>query len=409
MNSEHEHLRDLIDGFCKMGMMTPGARKSLLLAIREVSSGITDRIPMPTGDDMAAGMTTLGMLWLKTHAPHRLKELRATPVPDSVVANLRHAYLQLVEGVVKDQRAFAEGLIAPAIRALEGAKPARPKDAADPTYPDAERCAQTLENCQDDLLTEAKFVRWQGKEIERLTACIEDRPWEKNPEQAMKRIKAMVALWGDENSDEAVGAFNTLGYLMGLEVTKPASLSPVEVWNGNRKVTVYPGFQVLRVWGSNMDTGMSDEPFSLEAVQSAMDWLYAMPESAPLTEPLTDTFVQTVPDKCDRIVWRNRYHHLSLLESTAATTHRNLQICRECGGLGDTPPCERCGRLTQPQPVTDYSLKSGDEVTHPTWELTKLYVVDINWALGAAAIHLGDEDGNVVVWPVAGLRKVTEE
>lgn len=44
----------------------------------------------------------------------------------------------------------------------------RPQDAGDPTYPDAERCAQTLENCEDDLLTEAAFVRWQGREIERL-------------------------------------------------------------------------------------------------------------------------------------------------------------------------------------------------------------------------------------------------
>lgn len=48
----------------------------------------------------------------------------------------------------------------------------RPIDAADPTYPDAERCAQTLEACEDDLLTEAQFVRWQGQEIERL------RQWE---------------------------------------------------------------------------------------------------------------------------------------------------------------------------------------------------------------------------------------
>lgn len=28
--------------------------------------------------------------------------------------------------------------------------------------------------------------------------------------------------------------------------------------------------------------------------------------------PLTDTYVQTVPDKCDRIVWRNDYYHLPL-------------------------------------------------------------------------------------------------
>jgi hypothetical protein len=29
-------------------------------------------------------------------------------------------------------------------------------------------------------------------------------------------------------------------------------------------------------------------------------------------EPLTSTYVQTVPDKCDRIVWRNHYYHLPI-------------------------------------------------------------------------------------------------
>lgn len=44
----------------------------------------------------------------------------------------------------------------------------KPVETFDPTYPDAERVAQTLENASDDLLTEARFVRWQAAEIERL-------------------------------------------------------------------------------------------------------------------------------------------------------------------------------------------------------------------------------------------------
>jgi hypothetical protein len=35
------------------------------------------------------------------------------------IAQLRHAYEQLAKGSVKDQRQFAEGLIAPVIRSLE--------------------------------------------------------------------------------------------------------------------------------------------------------------------------------------------------------------------------------------------------------------------------------------------------
>lgn len=34
------------------------------------------------------------------------------------------------------------------------------------------------------------------------------------------------------------------------------------------------------------------------------------------SEPLTDSYVQMVPDKCDRIVWRNHYYHLPLDSST---------------------------------------------------------------------------------------------
>jgi hypothetical protein len=39
--------------------------------------------------------------------------------------------------------------------------------------------------------------------------------------------------------------------------------------------------------------------------------LYLAPPAPIVPEPLTDSFVQTVPDKCDRIVWRGSYYHLN--------------------------------------------------------------------------------------------------
>lgn len=47
----------------------------------------------------------------------------------------------------------------------------------------------------------------------------------------------------------------------------------VEVWRGDRKVTIHSDI-VIRVWGTNIETEMSDEPRSLESVQAAFDWLY---------------------------------------------------------------------------------------------------------------------------------------
>lgn len=59
--------------------------------------------------------------------------MTASPIPDPEIdqpedralANLRHAYRQLLEGVVVDQAAFAKGLIGPAISALERAQTVR--------------------------------------------------------------------------------------------------------------------------------------------------------------------------------------------------------------------------------------------------------------------------------------------
>ena len=48
---------------------------------------------------------------------------------------------------------------------------------------------------------------------------------------------------------------------------------PVEVWHLERKVTIYDDI-VLRVWGIDIENEMSEEPRTLESVQTAFDWLY---------------------------------------------------------------------------------------------------------------------------------------
>lgn len=55
--------------------------------------------------------------------------------------------------------------------------------------------------------------------------------------------------------------------------------TPVELWHGDRKVSIYKDI-VLRVWGPNIETEMSDKPRTLQSVCDAVDWLYAAPESS---------------------------------------------------------------------------------------------------------------------------------
>ena len=57
------------------------------------------------------------------------------------------------------------------------------------------------------------------------------------------------------------------------------------------------------------DDWKTAERMLLGAVESAADRAQRSGVSAdPL--PLTDTYVQPVPDKCDRITWRGQYYHL---------------------------------------------------------------------------------------------------
>ena len=58
----------------------------------------------------------------------------------------------------------------------------------------------------------------------------------------------------------------------------------VEIWNGDRKVTIHKD-AVIRIWGINIDTEMSEKPRTLETMQAAMDWLYRTPaQRVPVTD-----------------------------------------------------------------------------------------------------------------------------
>lgn len=54
----------------------------------------------------------------------------------------------------------------------------------------------------------------------------------------------------------------------------------------------------------------------------------------------------------------------------------------------------------------DFSLKAGDWCSKEDWTLGPIQIVDINWALRAAAVLLGtSRDAGLIVWPVLGLVK----
>jgi len=60
-------------------------------------------------------------------------------------------------------------------------------------------------------------------------------------------------------------------------------------------------------WGSSI---RSQKEKAITTIKHAL--------AAPVQEPLTDGYVQLVPDKCDRIVWRTRYFHLPIANTPPA-------------------------------------------------------------------------------------------
>jgi hypothetical protein len=83
----------------------------------------------------------------------------------------------------------------------------------------------------------------------------------------------------------------------GLAQTEPVGEAseeiPVEAWHGERKVTIYSDC-VIRVWGSNIETEMSDEPRTLQSVQDAMEWLFATTPAS--REALTDEQIEDIQE-----------------------------------------------------------------------------------------------------------------
>jgi hypothetical protein len=52
----------------------------------------------------------------------------------------------------------------------------------------------------------------------------------------------------------------------------------------------------------------------------------------------------------------------------------------------------------------DWTLKRGDLVVHDDWPST-VQIVDINWALMAAAVRVDLDYDAIVVWPLWNLRR----
>ena len=67
-------------------------------------------------------------------------------------------------------------------------------------------------------------------------------------------------------------------------------------------------------WGSSI---RSQKEKAITTIKHAL--------AAPVQEPLTDGYVQLVPDKCDRIVWRTRYFHLPIANTPPAAQPAPVQ------------------------------------------------------------------------------------
>ena len=91
-------------------------------------------------------------------------------------------------------------------------------------------------------------------------------------------------------------------------------------------------------------------------------------------EPVTDSYVQTVPDKCDRIVWRGRYIHLSV------------------------------GQETTPQPADDGWIPwEGGDCPVPNGTVVDVKYRDESVGLGLPANEYVEDDASPAYWRADGM------
>jgi hypothetical protein len=113
------------------------------------------------------------------------------------------------------------------------------------------------------------------------TNCADETP----AEQVLRKLACWLGVGGYNAEHVDAQAFHEkivwgIGHLLKSASPVP-SPAPVELWRGNKKVTIYPGERVIRVWGANLETEMADEPHTLASAQAALDWLYESEVGVP--------------------------------------------------------------------------------------------------------------------------------
>ena len=114
------------------------------------------------------------------------------------------------------------------------------------------------------------------------------------------------------------------------------------------------------------------------AITAAREYL-AAPEQS---EPLTDGYVQRVPDKCDRIVWRNSYYHLPIRQPAPEPvawldpwTGKNATTDFDAYGKHGVPLYTAAPQPTAPEPVATAGAMPGtDGFTMAAFESVKVPV-----------------------------------
>jgi hypothetical protein len=87
---------------------------------------------------------------------------------------------------------------------------------------------------------------------------------------------------------------------------------------------------------------------AITAIKQALAAQPAPVQEPVAQEPLTDGYVQLVPDKCDRIVWRTRYFHLPIANTPPAQPAPvQDSTCNETLRAQDKAyprTCKKCGK-----------------------------------------------------------------
>lgn len=193
-------------------------------------------------------------------------------------------------------------------------------------------------------------------------------PENQAPEGAELTDDDLLRIWRKHYPNSVPGQLTAMAMREAVDAALAAQpqQATVEVWRGERKVTIYPGENVMRMEGKGHALEfVSDVPHTLESAQAALDWLYDQAPAPAPAEPVNwDVLAWIDALHLKDLWWSCRLEGIGLSEAQFVRIAQSLEVLRPAATPSPAVGAEQ-HLIDQIREVCAATLKAGPGVAVP--------------------------------------------